>query len=269
MAEQLLAGQVALVTGANSGIGEGIARALGGAGAAVAVNYLENRAAAERVARGIEEAGGRAMTVQADVTAEEKVREMFLEVIARFERIDILVSNAGVQDGAPLPELTLEQWRRVVEVNLTGGFLCAREAARHFLRQGPAPHSKAAGKIIFISSVHEAIPWGGEANYAASKGGLMLFMKSIAQELAPRRIRVNAIGPGAIRTGLNRRDWERTADREAGTKLIACGRWGEVADIAPAAVWLASDDSDYVVGTTLFIDGGMLLYPEHGRGVEG
>jgi glucose 1-dehydrogenase len=263
MAHQPLRGQKALVTGASSGIGEGIARALAAAGAAVVVNYAANPEAAEKIVAGLKAGGAPAMAIRADVSREDEVQAMFREMIGAWETIDILVNNAGVQRDAPVVEMTLEQWNRVLSVNLTGMFLCAREAAREMIRRGPRPAvSSATGKIICISSVHEVIPWAGHVNYAASKGGAKLLMQSLAQELAPHRIRVNAIAPGAIQTPINRAAWETPAALERLLKLIPYGRIGSPADIGKAAVWLASDDSDYVHGHTLFVDGGMTLYPE-------
>ncbi|HEV8310025.1 MAG TPA: glucose 1-dehydrogenase, partial [Methylomirabilota bacterium] len=263
MAHQPLRGQKALVTGASSGIGEGIARALAAAGAAVVVNYAANPEAAEKIVAGLKAGGAPAMAIRADVSREDEVQAMFREMIGAWETIDILVNNAGVQRDAPVVEMTLEQWNRVLSVNLTGMFLCAREAAREMIRRGPRPAvSSATGKIICISSVHEVIPWAGHVNYAASKGGAKLLMQSLAQELAPHRIRVNAIAPGAIQTPINRAAWETPAALDKLLKLIPYGRIGSPADIGKAAVWLASDDSDYVHGHTLFVDGGMTLYPE-------
>jgi glucose 1-dehydrogenase len=267
MAHQPLRGQKALVTGASSGIGEGIARALAAAGAAVVVNYAANPEAAEKIVAGLKAGGAPAMAIRADVSREDEVQAMFREMIGAWETIDILVNNAGVQRDAPVVEMTLEQWNRVLGVNLTGMFLCAREAAREMIRRGPRPAvSSATGKIICISSVHEVIPWAGHVNYAASKGGAKLLMQSLAQELAPHRIRVNAIAPGAIQTPINRAAWETPAALERLLKLIPYGRIGSPADIGKAAVWLASDDSDYVHGHTLFVDGGMTLYPEFAQG---
>jgi glucose 1-dehydrogenase len=266
-AEQPLRGQTALVTGASSGIGAGVALALGAAGAAVVVNYAGNAAGAERVAAEIRAAGGEARPVRADVAREADVEAMFGETLAARGRLDILVSNAGLQRDAPLTEMTLEQWTTVLDVNLTGTFLCTRAAARAMLRQPPAPHlSRATGKIICISSVHEIIPWAGHVNYAASKGGVNLFMRSVAQELAPHRIRVNAIAPGAIQTPINRAAWDTPAALEALLTLIPYGRIGVPEDVGRAAVWLASDAADYVHGQSLVVDGGMTLYPEFARG---
>ncbi|HEU4368036.1 MAG TPA: glucose 1-dehydrogenase [Methylomirabilota bacterium] len=264
---QPLRGQKALVTGASSGIGAGIAVALAGAGAAVVVNYAGNPAGAERVVAEIRAGGGEARPVRADVSREAEVEAMFGEMLAAWERIDILVNNAGLQRDAPLTELTLEQWNTVLGVNLTGTFLCTRAAARAMMRQPSAPHlSRAAGKIICISSVHEIIPWAGHVNYAASKGGLKLFMQSVAQELAPHRIRVNSIAPGAIQTPINRAAWETPQALQALLALVPYGRIGAPEDIGQAAVWLASDAADYVHGQSLVVDGGMTLYPEFARG---
>jgi glucose 1-dehydrogenase len=268
MATELpLKGQRAMVTGANSGIGEGIARALGAAGAAVVVNYVANSDAAQRVVEGIRGAGGTAIALHADVSQEDQVRAMFRTTIQEFGTLDILVNNAGLQRDAPFVDMSLADWNHVLAVNLTGQFLCAREAAREFIRRGVVPSvSKAAGKIICISSVHEVIPWAGHVNYAASKGGVLLLMKSIAQELAPYRIRVNSIAPGAIATPINRAAWETPEALQKLLTLIPYGRVGQPADIGAAAVWLASDASDYVHGVTLFVDGGMTLYPEFAHG---
>jgi glucose 1-dehydrogenase len=262
-----LKNQKALVTGANSGIGEACALALGAAGAAVAVNYVSRPEDAERVAQQIRQGGGEAIALQADVSREEQVTAMFAELLKTFGTIDILVNNAGLQRDSPFHKMTLEQWNTVMGVNLTGQFLCAREAVREFLRRGVVSRvSSAAGKIICMSSVHEVIPWGGHANYAASKGGVMQLMKSMAQELAPKRIRVNSIAPGAIKTPINRSAWDTPGAEAELLRLIPEGRVGVPEDIANVAVWLASDASDYVTGTTLFVDGGMTLYPGFATG---
>ena len=263
----LLKGQTALVTGANSGIGEGIARAMASAGANVVINYVAGEDAALRIVKEVTDAGGKAIAVKADVSREDQVRSMFDVLRETFGTIDILVSNAGLQKDSPFIDMTLQQWQTVIDVNLTGAFLCAREAAREFIRRGVVPErSCAAGKIVFTSSVHEVIPWSGHANYASSKGAVMLLMKSLAQELAPRRIRVNSIGPGAIKTDINRQAWETPEAAASLLKLIPYKRIGETADIGRVAVWLASDEADYITGTTIFVDGGMLLYPGFSTG---
>src|SRR6185437_3320146 len=252
----------ALVTGASSGIGRAIALALAEAGADVVVNYVSGEDKAQALVDEIRIKGTRAMAVRADVAEEGQVREMFRQMIDEFGTIDVLVNNAGLQQDAPFHELTLAQWNKVLAVNLTGQFLCSREAVREFMRRGVNQRvSCSAGKIICISSVHEVIPWAGHVNYAASKGGVMLMMKTLAQEVASKRIRVNGIAPGAIRTPINRPAWETAQALEQLLTLIPYGRVGEPDDVAKAAVWLASDESDYVTGTTLFVDGGMTLYP--------
>jgi glucose 1-dehydrogenase len=259
---RLLKGQTALVTGANSGIGRAIATALGRAGANVIVNYIAKPEDAEAVAAEIRAHGQAAMTARADVADEAQVQAMFSTASSEFGTIDILVSNAGMERNAPFHEMSTAQWDAVMNVNLRGAFLCAREAVREFLRRGVRPDvSVAAGKIIFTSSVHEVIPWAGHVNYAASKGGLMLLMKSLAQEVAEKRIRVNSIAPGAIRTPINEAAWSTPEAYAELMKLVPYKRIGEVDEIGRAAVWLASDFTDYLVGTTLFIDGGMTLYP--------
>ena len=262
-----LAGQTAIVTGASSGIGEGVARALAAAGAAVVVNYRGDPEEADAIVADIVRAGGRAVALKADVSREDDVRALFARTIDDFGTVDIVVSNAGIQQDAPFTDMTLEQWQKVIDVNLTGSFLCAQEATREFLRRGPRPGvSRATGKIIFMSSVHEVIPWAGHVNYAASKGGMLLFMKSIAQELGPQRIRVNSIAPGAIRTKINTEAWSTPEAEAALLKLIPYGRVGEPDDIGRIAVWLASDDSDYVHGASIVVDGGMTLYPGFAAG---
>ncbi len=262
-----LQGQVALITGASSGIGAGVAKALARAGAQVAVNHPGTPDQASQIVDEIKAEGGKAIALQADVSSEEQVKRMFDDLFREYGTIDILVANAGLQRDSSLVDMTLAQWQFVLNVNLTGQFLCAREAAREFIRRGvDQERSIAAGKIICMSSVHEVIPWAGHCNYAASKGGVMLMMKSMAQELAPHRIRVNSIGPGAIKTPINRAAWETPKAEAELLKLIPYERVGEPDDIARAAVWLASDESDYVTGTTLFVDGGMTLYPGFATG---
>ena len=265
--QQPLKNQKALVTGANSGIGEACAIALGAAGAAVVINYVSRPEEAERVVDLVRGGGSEAMAIKADVSRENEVQAMFAEMIEHFGTIDILINNAGLQRDAAFQEMTLDQWNTVIGVNLTGQFLCAREAVREFLRRGVVPSvSAAAGKIVCMSSVHEVIPWGGHVNYATSKGGVMQLMKSMAQELAPKKIRVNSIAPGAIKTPINRSAWETSEAAAELLKLIPDGRIGVPEDIARAAVWLASDASDYVIGTTVFVDGGMTLYPGFATG---
>jgi glucose 1-dehydrogenase len=264
---RLLVGQKALVTGANSGIGRGVAIALGQAGADVVVNYVDGDDSANAVVEEIRKSGANALAYKADVSSEDQVAAMFKAMIQEFGTIDILVANAGLQRDSAFHQMTMAQWNMVLGVNLTGQFLCAREAIREFLRRGVVPSvSSAAGKIICMSSVHQQIPWGGHANYATSKGGIKLMMESLAQEVAPKRIRVNAIGPGAIRTPINTSAWNTPEAYAQLMTLIPYGRIGEPEDIARAAVWLASDQSDYVVGTTLFVDGGMTLYPGFATG---
>jgi len=262
-----LKGQKALVTGASSGIGKAVAIALGQAGADVVVNYVGGAEAAEEVAATVSESGVRALPIQADVSQESQVKAMFAEMLKEFGTIDILVSNAGLQKDAPLEDMTLAQWNTVIGVNLTGQFLCAREAVREFKRRGVIREvSVSAGKIICMSSVHETIPWAGHVNYAASKGGVMLMMKSIAQEVAPFRIRVNSICPGAIRTPINTSAWSTPEAYESLMTLIPYKRIGEPEDIGRVAVFLASDQADYITGASIFVDGGMTLYPGFATG---
>jgi len=264
---KILTGQKALVTGANSGIGEAVAVALGKAGADVVVNYVTGEDRAEAAAEEIRRSGVRAFAHKADVSNEDQVQQMFRRAIAELGTVDILVNNAGLQRDAPFHTMTLEQWNTVIAVNLTGQFLCTREAVREFLRRGVvATVSRAAGKIICVSSVHEIVPCAGHANYCASKGGVSMMMKTLAQEIAPQHIRVNSIAPGAVRTPINTAAWGTQEAYRRLMGLVPYKRIGEPEDIARAVVWLASDQSDYVVGATLFVDGGMTLFPDFAEG---
>lgn len=257
-----LKGQTALVTGANSGIGKAVAIALGNDGANVAVNYVTHPETADEVVNEIKSNGGNAIALQADVSNEEQVVKMYQDLYTAFGTIDILVNNAGLQKDSPFTQMSLADWQLVINVNLTGQFLCAREAAKEFIKRGVvADRSKAAGKIICMSSVHQVIPWAGHVNYASSKGGINMLMQSMAQELAPHKIRVNSIGPGAIQTPINREAWETPQALNSLLTLIPYGRIGQPEDIGLLAAWLACDESDYITGTTVFMDGGMTLYP--------
>jgi glucose 1-dehydrogenase len=263
----LLTGQKALVTGANSGIGRGVAIALGQAGADVVVNYVVGDDTANAVVEQIRGFGVNSIAYKADVSVEDEVASMFQHAIKELGTVDILVNNAGLQRDSKFQTMTLAQWNTVLGINLTGQFLCAREAIREFIRRGVVPSvSCAAGKIICMSSVHQQIPWAGHANYATSKGGIKMLMESLAQEVAPMRIRVNGIAPGAIRTPINTSAWQTPEAYKELMRLVPYGRIGEPEDVARAAIWLASDQSDYVVGTTLFVDGGMTLYPGFATG---
>ena len=259
---KVLKGQKALVTGASSGIGKGIAVALGHAGADVVVNYSSNEESALEVLKEVKRCGTASFIHKADVSKEAEVQAMFQRMFKEFGTIDILVNNAGIQKDAAFDDMTLEQWNQVISVNLTGPFLCAREAIREFKRRGVRPEvSCAAGKIVFVSSVHEVIPWAGHVNYAASKGGVMLMMKSVAQEVAPYRIRVNSVSPGAVRTPINMKAWDSPEAYRELLKLIPYKRIGEPEEVGRAVAWLASDEADYITGSSLYVDGGMTLYP--------
>jgi glucose 1-dehydrogenase len=257
-----LHGQVALVTGGSSGLGAASAKALAQAGAAVVINYHSHAEPAEQLAAQIVADGGQAIAVGADISEEDQVENLFAKTLSHFGHLDILLANSGLQKDAPITEMTLADWNTVIATNLTGQFLCARSALRQFIAQGMRPDvSRAMGKIIHMSSVHQTIPWAGHANYAASKGGVDLLMRTIAQEVGEHKIRVNSIAPGAIHTAINADETEGTAEQKL-LKLIPYGRVGDAEDVANAVVWLASDLSDYVHGTSLVIDGGMSLYPE-------
>jgi glucose 1-dehydrogenase len=255
----LLAGRRALVTGASSGIGYAVAQGLAGAGAAVAVNYHSDQEPAERLAAEIRAAGGQAVALHGDVSEEEDVVGLISGTVEAFGGIDLLVANSGIQKDAAVGEMTLKDWQAVLSVNLTGQFLCCREAIKAF-RRNPEQPGRARGSIVCMSSVHEVIPWAGHVNYVAAKGGVRMMMQTLAQEVAAERIRVNAVAPGAIRTPINQSEWATKEGMEAMLRLIPYGRIGEPEDVARAVTWLASDEADYVTGTTLFVDGGMTLY---------
>lgn len=257
-----LAGQAAIVTGASSGIGQATAVELARAGADVAVNYHGSEDGALETVRRIEALGRRGVTVKADVSQEDEIRSMFDAAERELGPVDIVVSNAGIQKDAAIADMSLDEWNAVIGLNLTGAFLIGREAVQRFRAKGRREdRSRALGKIVYNSSVHQRIPWAFRANYAAAKGGLKLLMESLAQEVAQEGIRVNAVAPGAIATAIN------AAEREGGgeaamLKLIPYGRIGDPADVGRCIAWLVSDAADYIVGQSIFVDGGMTLYPE-------
>jgi glucose 1-dehydrogenase len=252
---RLLEGRRALVTGATSGIGQGTAFELAAHGAAVAINHRGKVDDARAMVAAIEAAGGRAVPVEMDIAVEADVHRGFAEAREAFGGLDLLVNNAGVEKPFELVEMPLEQWDKVVSVNLTGAFLCTREAAR-IMRA-----DETQGAIVMISSVHEVIPWEQFSHYCASKGGMKLFAQSVAKELAPHGIRVVSVAPGAIATPINDEVLDDPEERGKVEAEIPLGRWGEVSDVAQAVAWVASDQAHYVVGATLFVDGGMTLYP--------
>jgi glucose 1-dehydrogenase len=244
------------VTGASGGIGRATASRLAAAGAAVVVNYFGSPDTASEVVEQIERDGGRAVAIGADVSSEQDVLAMLEN--ARDELggpIDLLVNNAGIEKAYPLTEMPLDEWRRVLDVNLTGAFLCAREVARGLIADGRG------GVIVNVSSVHEVIPWPSFSHYCASKGGMKLFGQTIARELAPHGVRVVMVAPGAILTPINKELVEDAEKRKEVEKEIPWGRLGHPEEIAAAIAWLAGPEAEYVMGATLFVDGGMTLYP--------
>jgi len=256
-----LAGRAALVTGGDSGIGAGIVRELAARGADVALNFHTDDSAAHALVDEITRAGGKAFASSGDISREDDAERLVAETAARLGRIDILVSNAGIQIDAPVFDMKAEDFRKVLDVNLTGQFLVARAAARRFRDQGMAEGRRSAGVIVCMSSVHQIVPWAGHVNYATAKGGVDMLMQTLAQELATYRIRVVGIAPGAIKTDINRETWGNEAEAAKLRELIPYGRIGEVEDVAKPVAWLCSDEADYVTGTTLYVDGGMTLYP--------
>lgn len=261
---QRLRQQNAIITGSSNGIGKAIAIAIAKEGANILINYHSDKEGAEEVAHSISklEESGKTLVCKGDVSKEKDVLSMFEQVNKNFGPVDICVANAGIQVDAALHEMTLEQWSKVIDVNLTGQFLCARSALREFLKNGVREGvSRSAGKIIHVSSVHEVIPWAGHANYAASKGGLAMLMQSICQGYGPYKIRCNNIAPGAIKTDINREVWSDPEKLEKVKLLIPYKEMGEAEEIGSVACWLASDESEYINGTTIFVDGGMTCYP--------
>lgn len=257
-----LRGQAALVTGASSGIGQASAVELARAGANVFVNYHSDEDGAQRTLEAIRDLGREAFAMKGDVGREDDVAALFAQARTRLGPLDIVVSNAGLQKDSPIAEMSFDDWNAVIGTNLTGGFLVAREAIRHFRDKGPREAVSAAlGKLVFNSSVHERIPWAFRANYAASKGGMKLLMESLAQEVAQEKIRVNAVAPGAIATAINADERKGKGEEEL-LKLIPYGRVGEGADVGRCIAWLVSDAADYIVGQSIVVDGGMTLYPE-------
>ena len=256
--------QTSIVTGSSSGLGSAIALSLAAAGSNVVINYYSSKEAAEELANEInsKKDNGKAIVIKADVSKETDVINLFQKTISHFGTVDICVANSGIQKDYKLHEMPLDAWQQVMDVNLTGQFLCAREALKEFMRRGMRPNvSNSLGKIIHISSVHEVIPWAGHANYAASKGGILMLMKSICQGYAEQRVRCNSIAPGAIRTNINKEEMDTPIEEEKIKELIPYNQIGKPSDIGKAALWLASDHSEYVNGETLFVDGGMSCYP--------
>jgi glucose 1-dehydrogenase len=257
-----LEGQTSIVTGSSSGIGQAIAISLGKAGSNVCVNYHGDEDGAKETQTRINEAGAKCIIVKGDVGKPKDVANIFEKTTGAFGKIDILVNNAGIQQDKPLVEMSYEEWDKVIQTNLYGAFLSAQTAAKTFLSQNQDKNpAKCIGKIIFISSVHDIIPWGGRVNYSASKGGLKNLMRSMAQELAPKKIRINGVSPGAIKTPINEDQWKDEENKKALLKKIPYGRIGEPEEIGKVVVWLASDEADYITGTTIYVDGGMTLYP--------
>jgi len=252
---RLLEGRRALVTGGDSGIGKGVCYELAAHGAAVAINYVGPPQEARRMAKELEAAGAKALAVAMDVSSEQDVQRAFAECKDTFGGVDLLVNNAGLEQRYELVDMPLSAWQKVIDVNLTGVFLCAREAARMMRAEG------SKGVIVNMSSVHEQIAWERFSHYCASKGGMRMFTQSIAKELAPLGIRVVNVAPGAIDTPINREVLADPAESARVQAEIPLGRWGHVADIAHAVAWMASEQASYVTGATLFVDGGMTLYP--------
>lgn len=252
----LLEGRKAIVTGASSGIGKATTLRLGQEGACVCVNYYSDKEAgeADQVVKAVEHAGTRAIAVQADVGDEDQVKAMVAQAADAFGGLDLLVNNAGIEKQVPLLEMSLEDWEKVLRTNLTGSFLCLREAGKVMAAGG-------GGVVVNMSSVHEFIPWPGFAHYCASKSGVRLLMQTAARELAGKRIRVVNVAPGAIATPINNFVLDDPEAKHAVEAEIPLGHFGLPEQVAATVVWAASAEADYVTGTTIVVDGGMSLYP--------
>ncbi|GAA5111004.1 SDR family oxidoreductase [Orbus sasakiae] len=257
-----LQNKVAVITGGSKGIGNAICYRFGEEKMNVVVNYNSDASGAEEAVNLIKKAGGNAIAVKADVGSEDGNLHLLEQAINTFGGLDIWVNNAGMENQYNTHELPLAEWEKVININLTGVFLGSRTALNYFVKNGKK------GNIINMSSVHEQIPWPTFAHYAASKGGVKLFTQTIAMEYAPHNIRVNSIGPGAINTPINAKKFADPKQLEMTTSMVPMQRIGDPAEVAAVAAWLASDQSSYVTGITLFVDGGMTLYPsfQGGRG---
>ncbi|MDA8094779.1 MAG: glucose 1-dehydrogenase [Betaproteobacteria bacterium] len=255
-----LTGKKALVTGGSGGLGQAMSRVLAQAGAAVAVHYGKDEDAAARVVAQIRQAGGTAVSVAADVADPEDVERLFQAVDQALGGLDILINNAG-SDGtrAFCADADPAQWQRTLAIDLTGPYLCARQALQRMLAQG-------RGVILNITSVHEFIPWAGYGAYTSAKAGLSMFTKTVAQEAAAKGVRVVALAPGAIKTPINENVWSDPRGLADLDQKIAMGRPGEPQEVAQVAAFLVSDLASYVTGTTVAVDGGMLIYPDFRHG---
>jgi glucose 1-dehydrogenase len=255
----LLEGRRAIVTGASSGIGKGTAMRLAAEGSSVCVNYYSDKETpdAEAVVAAVEKAGVKGIAVQADVGDEDQVIAMVQKAVDAFGGVDILVNNAGIENMVPTLEMSLKDWDRVLRTNLTGAFLCLREAGKVMANGG-------GGVIVNMSSVHEFIPWPGFAHYCATKGGLKLLMQTAARELAEAKtgIRVLNIAPGAIATPINNFVLDDPESKHCVEEEIPVGRFGQPDEIAAAVAWACSKEADYITGTTIVIDGGLSTYPK-------
>ncbi|MYV16134.1 glucose-1-dehydrogenase [Furfurilactobacillus milii] len=257
-----LKNKVAVVTGGSKGIGQAIAKRFGEEHMSVVINYRSDKTGADEAVKLIEENGGQAVAVQADISEEDGATALLNAALNNFGTLDVWVNNAGMENRVATNEMPLSDWQRVLNINLTGVFLGSRAALDYFVKNDKK------GNIINMSSVHEQIPWPGFAHYAASKGGVKLFNETIAMEYANRGVRVNAIGPGAINTPINAAKFADPQQMKDTLEMVPMKRIGDPEDVAAAAAWLASDQSSYVTGVTLFVDGGMTLYPsfQNGKG---
>ncbi|MDG4797699.1 glucose 1-dehydrogenase [Micromonospora sp. WMMD1082] len=248
-----LEGKTALITGSDSGIGQATAIEFGREGADVVVHYLHDHAGADRTRAEVERAGRRAVVVQGDISVEHQVEAMFDEALDAFGTLDILMNNAGVDaSGIPVADLDTDTWDRAIRVNVYGAFFCSRRFVRHRRDQG------GNGKIINTTSVHQEVARAGGSDYDTSKGALLEFAKSLALEVAPMHLNVNNIGPGMVLTPFNQRAIDDPAYLEEQVQSIPWKRAAQPVEIAKVAVFLASDDADYVTGSTYFMDGGLM-----------
>ncbi|WP_413628282.1 glucose 1-dehydrogenase [Fructilactobacillus vespulae] len=257
-----LEGKTAVITGGNSGIGAAIAERLGKEHMNIVINYRKNLDSAKTTAEIVKQNGGKVIIKQGDISQDGIADELIDAAVKEFGEMDIFFNNAGMETQKPTHEVSLDEWNRVISVNLNGTFLGTKAAINYWIKNNKQ------GNVINTSSVHQQIPWPTFASYAASKGGIKLFTETTAMEYAKKNIRINQICPGAINTPINAEKFSDPAAYAETASMVPMGRIGKPEEVSAGAAWLASDESSYVTGQSLFIDGGMVLYPafQDGKG---
>nr|WP_263314973.1 glucose 1-dehydrogenase [Mammaliicoccus sp. Marseille-Q6498] len=247
--------KVVIITGGNSGIGKSTSERFGREESKVVINYLDHAEDAEAIVKTIKESGGDAIAVQGDVSKEEDIKNLIQKAHEKFGRIDVMINNAGFEKPIPTHEMSLEEWSKVIDINLTGAFLGSREAVKYYLEHD------IKGQIINTASVHDVIPWPNYVNYAASKGGLKLMMETMSMEYGKNGIRINNVSPGAVVTEHTREKFSDPATRKETLEMIPLNEIGEADQVANINAFLASEQAHYIHGTTIYVDGGMTNYP--------